>query len=113
MTTNHPKQPRRCHRWTPRESEDLRPHQTTFLLAHAAEGCRTICSKLPCLSANEDISAHTLRRSEPPASARTPVAGHIDGLRDRIANLGWPRRYLGSHRLVDQNETSRSLLYHC
>jgi hypothetical protein len=113
MTTNHPKQPRRSRCWTPRESEDLRPHQTTLLLAHAAKGCRTIRSELPCLSANEDIPTHTLWRSEPPASARMSMAGHIDGLRDRIASLGGPRRYLGSHRSIDQNETFRSLLYHC
>jgi hypothetical protein len=77
----------------------------TLLLAHAVKGCRTIRSELPCLSANEDISTHTLWRSKPPASARTSVAGHIGRPRDRIANVRWPRRYLGGHRSIDQNET--------
>jgi hypothetical protein len=31
-----------------------------LLLAHAVKGCRMIHSKLLCLSANEDISTHTV-----------------------------------------------------
>jgi hypothetical protein len=59
----------------------------TLYLAHAVKGCRMICGELLCLSVNKDIPTHTLWHSEPPASAQTSVAGHIDGLHDRIASL--------------------------